>query len=51
MCLIVGGSGCVGNPVLCFDPACFIGWECRVVQFDKYVFVFYVWFELVSDLT
>ena len=19
------------------DPACFIGWECRVVQFDKYV--------------
>ena len=22
------------------DPACFIGWECRVVQFDKYVFVF-----------
>ena len=23
-----------------FDPACFIGWECRVVQFDKYVFVF-----------
>ena len=24
------------------DPACFIGWECRVVQFDKYVFVFEV---------
>ena len=23
-----------------FDPACFIGWECRVVQFYKYVFVF-----------
>ena len=23
-----------------FDPACFIGWECRVVQFDEYVFVF-----------
>ena len=33
---MVSGSG------LCFDPACFIGWECRVVQFDKYVFVF--WF-------
>ena len=25
-----------------FDPACFIGGECRVVQFDKYVFVFEV---------
>ena len=24
-----------------FDPACFIGVECRVVQFVKYVFVFW----------
>ena len=30
-----------------FDPACFIGWECRVVQFDKYVDVR---FELVCRL-
>ena len=29
------------------DPACFIGWECRVVQFDKYVFVFEVRFRVL----
>ena len=33
---------------LCFDPACFIGWECRVVQFDKYPVGFeHLTFELV----